>query len=284
MQQYWWAALGAVKPTQRPSPTSTGGTPSLIQDINAPIVENGRTGAARTIRILGVPNATPAAIAPPRNFVFWFPVAPQIITKTGSLNRNTFQVIMGGERAHAAGPSLGTIAFESFFPGPIYDERICKALRSELDYVDPVVSCQLMEYLRDSGSVVTLNYGSGEINEKVQITDFSWTETAGQPFHRQFSITFGIWEPQIVKVSGGVRLPPLPKSYVVREGETLSDVALRMYGDSRKWRDILDANATKSEVQGRTPKDKINAGVRLVIPRELNLINPDWVQGYVPTG
>lgn len=272
------AATKVARQIPPPSPTNPG--LAVVGLTGAPNVENTTMGAARTIRLVGLPNGTPANIAPPRNFTFWFPVAPTVITKSGTLNRNVFSVVMGGERAHAAGPTLGTISFDSFFPGPVFDPRICKALRSDLDFLDPVVACQLLEYLRDSGSVVTLNFGSGEINETVQITDFSWTETAGRPFDRQFSITLGMWEPEVVKVRGGVRLPPLPKVYVVREGETLSDVALRMYGDTKKWRQIQQANPALQGPSGASPTQGLTAGETLNIPRELNLslMNPDWVQ------
>jgi nucleoid-associated protein YgaU len=233
--------------------------------------------AAKVLRLVGIPNGTPANIVPPRNFMYWFPVGPTQITKSGTLNRNTFNVVKGGERAHSQGPTLGTISFDSFFPGPDYSGRLCLALRSPLDYVDPVTACALMEYLRDSGSIVSFMFGGdGEINEKVQITDFSWSMVGGQPFHRHFSISLGIWEPEQVKVRGGARLPALPTVYVVREGETLSDVALRMLGDSKKWRDLTTANPKLKP----DPKFKLIPGTNIKIPRHFT--EPGWADAIKP--
>lgn len=55
--------------------------------------------------------------------------------------------------------------------------------------------------------------------------------------------------------------PDPPVEYVVRSGDTLSEIAAAHYGSSRLWRVILDANRDKI----RSATD-IRPGMRLVIP------------------
>ncbi len=65
--------------------------------------------------------------------------------------------------------------------------------------------------------------------------------------------------------SGGARSRSgarLPAKYVVREGDTLMKISERMYGDSDKWRVIMDAN------RGRVGTDgALEVGTELQIPR-----------------
>lgn len=63
--------------------------------------------------------------------------------------------------------------------------------------------------------------------------------------------------------------PDPPVEYVVRSGDTLSEIAVMHYGSSRLWRVILDANSDKI----RSATD-IRPGMRLVIPP-----NPRPAQG-----
>lgn len=51
------------------------------------------------------------------------------------------------------------------------------------------------------------------------------------------------------------------RTYVVQKGDTLSSIARKFYGDSKKWKTIWDAN------RGTVPnKDKLAPGTRLTIP------------------
>jgi len=58
---------------------------------------------------------------------------------------------------------------------------------------------------------------------------------------------------------------PLHDIYVVKRGETLSEISARpeIYGTSRKWRKIYDANRDKL-----TNPNKIKSGQKLKIPRD----------------
>lgn len=51
------------------------------------------------------------------------------------------------------------------------------------------------------------------------------------------------------------------KTYVVQKGDTLSSIARKLYGDSKKWKVIWDAN--KSVIPN---KDKLTVGTKLTIP------------------
>lgn len=51
------------------------------------------------------------------------------------------------------------------------------------------------------------------------------------------------------------------RTYVVKKGDTLSEISQRMYGDSTRWRRIWDANRGRV----KDPK-KLQVGTRLIIP------------------
>lgn len=55
--------------------------------------------------------------------------------------------------------------------------------------------------------------------------------------------------------------PDQPVEYVVESGDTLSEIAQRVYGQSHLWRIILDANSDRLSA----PED-LRPGMRLVIP------------------
>ncbi len=67
-------------------------------------------------------------------------------------------------------------------------------------------------------------------------------------------------EPSIVRPSVAATRTT---EYVVKPGDTLSSIAVRMYGDAAKWRDIVKANKA---VMGSG--DLVKAGQRLRIPNE----------------
>jgi len=56
--------------------------------------------------------------------------------------------------------------------------------------------------------------------------------------------------------------PPLaaPQTYTIRKGDTLWSIAVRFYGDGRRWRDIVGANPSISD-----PK-KLPIGTTIDIP------------------
>ena len=56
----------------------------------------------------------------------------------------------------------------------------------------------------------------------------------------------------------------LPETYLVREGENLRKIALRLYGDSDRWTEIYDAN---KDLIGENPNN-LWVGLSLTVPQE----------------
>ena len=54
---------------------------------------------------------------------------------------------------------------------------------------------------------------------------------------------------------------PRPKTYVVQEGETLTSIARRFYGNGNNWRKIQEANRAAISVDG-----KVDAGTEITLP------------------
>lgn len=203
----------------------------------------GGIGPTRTVFLMPIRNLTHGEDIPSRGF--WFPVAPSEYGKAGSSNWITVNIVGLGEVAHRGGPNLESVEIESFFPGE-FNPALCRALRSPQDFQDPDEACKKLERIRDQQVIFQLNVGAGDIiQEKVRITDFAWSETAGRPNDRQFSIRFETWRPQQVERRGEINLPPIPKAYRLRPGEDLDDAALRIFGTLSKVGDIEKANKVK---------------------------------------
>jgi nucleoid-associated protein YgaU len=71
-----------------------------------------------------------------------------------------------------------------------------------------------------------------------------------------------------VQSGGSSTAPSAPareaeESYTVKKGDSLSEIAKRVYGDAQQWRRIYEANR---DVVGDTP-DLIHPGQTLKLPR-----------------
>lgn len=63
------------------------------------------------------------------------------------------------------------------------------------------------------------------------------------------------------KKSAGGKSAARGNTYTVRKGDTLTGIALKVYGDANRWDDIWRAN------KARVPnKDKLKVGTKLIIP------------------
>jgi nucleoid-associated protein YgaU len=73
-------------------------------------------------------------------------------------------------------------------------------------------------------------------------------------------------EPVVIEVDTlpvePVRTDPIPRDYVVRSGDTLTLIALKVYGDRSRWPLIYDANRN---VIGRD-QNRLKVGMDLTIP------------------
>jgi len=73
-------------------------------------------------------------------------------------------------------------------------------------------------------------------------------------------------EPEVVVVSPSVPLEPLPtkqpvqiNTYTIQRGDTLWSIAQRIYGNGKRWRDIVKAN------EGLDPT-KLRVGQKVILP------------------
>ncbi|MBN2389256.1 MAG: LysM peptidoglycan-binding domain-containing protein [Anaerolineae bacterium] len=68
------------------------------------------------------------------------------------------------------------------------------------------------------------------------------------------------WEPEVLEDIKR-KSKAAPRKYTVAAGDTLSEIAKKFYGDTNRWKDILEANKD-------TVKDAnaIRVGQELIIP------------------
>jgi len=87
----------------------------------------------------------------------------------------------------------------------------------------------------------------------------SYTSNGGSGYTKS---TSEVYEPSTGRSSTGrASSGSTGRTYVVKKGDTLSEISQRMYGTSTKWRKILSAN------KKRIPDEKkLRVGTKLVIP------------------
>ena len=171
-----------------------------------------------------------------------------------------------GEVAMLGNGKLATITISSFFPAQLYPFVQYRRFPKPYDCV------KLIEHWQAQQKPIRFLITDTPINIAAVITNFEYGEKdgTGDVYYALELLEYRFLAVKPVKTSssGGNktnntnnnrpsdRTPP--KTYVVKAGDTLIEIAMRVYGDSSKWRLIAQKNGIKD------PR-KLPAGKKLVI-------------------
>ena len=162
-----------------------------------------------------------------------------------------------------AGDNLPTMSFDLIFG--YWDPQ--ESISHELDE---------LRDLAESGARMRVRLDSVSAHHRWRLTGFSQEIIARQQgtnlaTRAVCSLTFTVASDQAVRVgplSGGKKgsgkKHRIPKTYVIKKGDTLQAIARRFYDDVSVWRDIADLNHI------RHPKDP-HVGKRIRLPRRKDL-------------
>lgn len=196
------------------------------------------------------------------------PVPPSDVRISYGKMVETVNLINLGEVDFHTGTKLTEISFSSFLP-KYYDPAYCciqdipeprDALEKILKWVskrEPVVFSITNTPIRDVFNIINIDYfykgGSvGEIDFEIHLRR-----------HRGVKVyKVGEATPTPTTQTTRVNTKKPPKTYTVKKGDTLSIIAQKVYGDSKRWIDIYNANKSKI---GNNP-NKLKEGLVLVIP------------------
>jgi len=199
---------------------------------------------------------------------FTLPVSPQEVTINYGKMIDTINILKLGEIDFHIGTKLTEISFSSFFPAK-YDAGYC--VYSNIP--QPIKAKEKIEKWvagKDPVRFLITHFG---VNDVFNIVQFDYSirgGTTGDIYydivlrrHRKIEIMkVGEKRAQVLPRED-TKPTPIQKTYTVKEGDNLYNIAIKMYnGDGSKYLDIYEANKAKI---GNNPS-KISPGMVLILP------------------
>lgn len=198
------------------------------------------------------------------------PVNPESFKVQKSGSNDSVTIVGLGETAIIQNPKAVKISFSSFFPVSYFPGcNVKKPLMPHL-YIT-----QISSWMNDK-IPVRLYITKCDIVRFMTIEDFSYSQSGGDVGSYNYSISLKEYRSIRVrqinvrnnkaavskKSSARVNTRQKPKTYTVKSGDKLYNIAKRFYGDGEKWKNIYEAN---KKIIGANP-NIIKAGQILTIP------------------
>ena len=186
---------------------------------------------------------------------FRFPILPSAINIQDYAIINDSNITGLGDVAIFGGRGLRGVEITSFFPNP-------KRKYKFVNYTDYPKQWDCVSKIRSwmhSGEVMRFIVTGTEINFPVRITDFSYSEQDGTG---DIYFTINLKEYRKIKISSTTPKKkktdnkdrtdtketdnkPKQKTYTVKNGDTLWDIAKKYYGKGSDYKKIIEKNKSK---------------------------------------
>ena len=187
--------------------------------------------------------------------IFRFPVLPSAINVQDYAITNDSNITGLGDVTVFGGKGLRTIEISSFFPNP----KRKYSFVSYNDYPKQYDCVNKIKKWMDKGEVLRFIVTGTEINFQVRITDFEYSEQDGT---RDVYFTINLKEYRKIKISSTTPNKkktdnkdrtdtketdnkPKQKTYTVKSGDTLYDIAKKHYGKGSDYKKIIEKNKSK---------------------------------------
>ena len=187
--------------------------------------------------------------------IFRFPILPSAVNVQDYAIMNDSNITGLGDVTVFGGKGLRTIEISSFFPNP---KRKYKFVNYN-DYPKQYDCVSKIKKWMDKGEVLRFIVTGTEINFQVRITDFEYSE---QDATRDVYFTINLNEYRKIKISSTTPKKkktdnkdrtdtketdnkPKQKTYTVKSGDTLYDIAKKHYGKGSDYKKIIEKNKSK---------------------------------------
>lgn len=187
--------------------------------------------------------------------IFRFPILPSAINVQDYAITNDSNITGLGDVTVFGGKGLRTIEISSFFPNPKRKYRFV----NYTDYPKQYDCVSKIKKWMDKGEVLRFIVTGTEINFQVRITDFEYSEQDGT---RDVYFTINLKEYRKIKISSTTPKKkktdnkdrtdtketdnkPKQKTYTVKSGDTLYDIAKKHYGKGSDYKKIIEKNKSK---------------------------------------
>ena len=187
--------------------------------------------------------------------IFRFPILPSAINVQDYAITNDSNITGLGDVTVFGGKGLRTIEISSFFPNP----KRKYSFVSYTDYPKQYDCVSKIKKWMDKGEVLRFIVTGTEINFQVRITDFEYSEQDGT---RDVYFTINLKEYRKIKISSTTPKKkktdnkdrtdtketdnkPKQKTYTVKSGDTLYDIAKKHYRKGSDYKKIIEKNKAK---------------------------------------
>ena len=187
--------------------------------------------------------------------IFRFPILPSAVNVQDYAITNDSNITGLGDVTVFGGKGLRTIEISSFFPNPKKKYRFV----NYTDYPKQYDCVTKIKKWMDKGEVLRFIVTGTEINFQVRITDFEYSEQDGT---RDVYFTINLKEYRKIKISSTTPKKkktdnkdrtdtketdnkPKQKTYTVKSGDTLYDIAKKHYGKGSDYKKIIEKNKSK---------------------------------------
>ncbi|CAI6291687.1 LysM domain/BON superfamily protein [Bacillus subtilis] len=200
------------------------------------------------------------------------PVLPEQIDISNTIQNESVKVASFGEITFIDKPGAKEISFSSFFP------KKHSPLAEYKGFPSPENAIAKVEKWVKSKKPVQFLITGTKINLTCSIEVFSYSEGQKDIGDRDYEIKLKEYKtasPRKIKQKKKTKKKrpskASPKTYTVKKGDTLWDLAGKFYGDSTKWRKIWNVNKKamikRSKRNIRQPGHWIFPGQKLKIPQ-----------------
>ena len=187
--------------------------------------------------------------------IFRIPILPSAVNVQDYAIMNDSNITGLGDVTVFGGKGLRTIEISSFFPNP----KKKYPFVSYTDYPKQYDCVNKIKKWMDKGEVLRFIVTGTEINFQVRITDFEYSEQDGT---RDVYFTINLKEYRKIKISSTTPKKkktdnkdrtdtketdnkPKQKTYTVKSGDTLYDIAKKHYGKGSDYKKIIEKNKSK---------------------------------------
>ncbi|PEJ57395.1 hypothetical protein CN692_13355 [Bacillus sp. AFS002410] len=189
---------------------------------------------------------------------FWFiddktktkvqlPVPPPNFMNEVGKNINILNIADFGEYSRPGDTKLARLGFKSIFPSIRYSWVKVKTITKPYDLATR------FENWSEKGTPIRFMVTSTNINRTFLIESFVYGEKDGSSRDVEYEIQLVEYRVPVIKTASKSSSKPRPssspsrlKTYTVKKGDTLWDLARKYYGDPYKWKSIASLNGVKN--------------------------------------
>lgn len=183
----------------------------------------------------------------------YFPVNPNQIDYKAETYFQTYNIINKGAVKIPSGEDVTVIGWECFFPG----EKLKKAPYVR-NWEDPAIKHKYLENWRQNGTALQLNITGTPFSFWVYIDTYEATlkDALGNihyriEFSKVINIAVDTVKSKVVKTTGSQRTSSSSKTYTVKSGDCLWNIAKKFYGSGVQWTKIYNANKDTIEASAK---------------------------------